>query len=46
MKNHEFEIDFIELEVKKIHIISEVEFNSAFDKMINDMRYAHMKEML
>ena len=46
MKSHEFEIDFIELEVKKIHIISEVEFNSAFDKMINNMRYAHMKEML
>ena len=46
MKSYEFEIDFIELEVKKIHIISEVEFNSAFDKMINDMRYAHMKEML
>jgi hypothetical protein len=46
MRSHEFEIDFIELEVKKIHIISEVEFNSAFDKMINNMRYAHMKEML
>jgi len=46
MKSYEFEIDFIELEVKKIHIISEVEFNSAFDKMINNMRYAHMKEML
>lgn len=46
MKSHEFEIDFIELEVKKIHIISEVEFNSAFDNMINNMRYAHMKEML
>ena len=46
MRSYEFEIDFIELEVKKIHIISEVEFNSAFDKMINNMRYAHMKEML
>ena len=46
MQNYEFEIDFIELEVRKIHIISEVEFNSAFDKMINNMRYAHMKEML
>ncbi len=46
MRSYEFEIDFIELEVKKIHIISEVEFNTAFDKMINNMRYAHMKEML
>ncbi len=46
MRSYEFEIDFIGLEVKKIHIISEVEFNSAFDKMINNMRYAHMKEML
>jgi hypothetical protein len=46
MRSYEFEIDFIEHEVKKIHIISEVEFNSAFDKMINNMRYAHMKEML
>ena len=46
MKSYEFEIDFIELEVKKIHIICEVEFNSAFDNMINNMRYAHMKEML
>ena len=46
MQSYEFEIDFIELEVNKIHIISEVEFNSAFDKMINNMRYAHMKEML
>lgn len=46
MRSYEFEIDFIEREVKKIHIISEVEFNSAFDKMINNMRYAHMKEML
>lgn len=46
MRSYEFEIDFIEYEVRKIHIISEVEFNSAFDKMINNMRYAHMKEML
>lgn len=46
MQSYEFEIDVIELEVRKIHIISEVEFNSAFDKMINNMRYAHMKEML
>ena len=46
MQSYEFEIDFIELEVNKIHIISEVEFNSAFDNMINNMRYAHMKEML
>lgn len=46
MQSYKFEIDFIELEVKKIHIISEVEFNSAFNKMINNMRYAHMKEML
>ena len=46
MRSYEFDIDLIEHEVKKIHIISEVEFNSAFDKMINNMRYAHMKEML
>lgn len=46
MRSYEFDIDLIEHEVKKIHIISEVEFNSAFDKMINDMRYEHMKEML
>ena len=46
MRSYEFDIDLMELEVKKIHIISEVEFNSAFDKMINNMRYAHMKEML
>jgi hypothetical protein len=46
MRSYEFEIDFIEYEVRKIHIISEVEFNSAFDNMINNMRYAHMKEML
>ena len=46
MRSYEFEIDFIEYEVRKIHIISEIEFNSAFDKMINNMRYAHMKEML
>ena len=27
-------------------IINEIEFNRSFDQMINNMRYAHMKEML
>ena len=35
-----------EQEIKKITIITETEFNSAFDKMINNIRYEHMKEML
>lgn len=46
MKYFEFNFDDIEQEIKKITIITETEFNSAFDKMINNMRYEHMKEML
>lgn len=41
-----FEFDNIEREIKKITIVNETEFNSAFDEMINSMRYEHMKEML
>ena len=46
MKYFEFNFDDIEREIKKITIINETEFNSAFDEMINSMRYEHMKEML
>ena len=46
MKYFEFDFDNIEQEIKKITIITETEFNSEFDKMINSMRYEHMKEML
>ena len=46
MKYFEFNFDDIEREIKKITIINETEFNSEFDKMINSMRYEHMKEML
>jgi hypothetical protein len=46
MKYFEFDFDNIEREIKKITIINEAEFNSEFDKMINSMRYEHMKEML
>ena len=46
MTSHEFRIENIETEIKNITIINETEFNSAFDKMINNMRYEHMKEML
>lgn len=46
MKYFEFDFDDIEREIKKITIITESEFNSAFDEMINSMRYEHMKEML
>ncbi len=46
MKYFEFDFDNIEREIKKITIINETEFNSAFDQMINSMRYEHMKEML
>lgn len=46
MKYFEFDFDNIEREIKKITIINETEFNSEFDKMINSMRYEHMKEML
>ena len=46
MKYFEFDFDNIEQEIKKITIITESEFNSAFDEMINSMRYEHMKEML
>jgi hypothetical protein len=46
MKYFEFDFDNIEQEIKKITIITETEFNSAFDEMINSMRYEHMKEML
>ena len=46
MKYFEFDFDDIEQEIKKITIITETEFNSAFDEMVNSMRYAHMKEML
>lgn len=46
MKYFEFDFDNIEREIKKITIINETEFNSAFDEMINSMRYEHMKEML
>jgi hypothetical protein len=46
MKYFEFDFDDIEQEIKKITIITESEFNSAFDEMINSMRYEHMKEML
>ena len=46
MKYFEFDFDDIEQEIKKITIITETEFNSAFDEMINSMRYEHMKEML
>lgn len=46
MKYFEFDFDNIEQEIKKITIINETEFNSEFDKMINSMRYEHMKEML
>jgi hypothetical protein len=46
MKYFEFDFDNIEREIKKITIINETEFNSAFDNMINSMRYEHMKEML
>ena len=46
MKYFEFDFDDIEQEIKKITIITETEFNSAFDKMINNIRYEHMKEML
>ena len=46
MKYFEFDFDDIEREIKKITIITESEFNSAFDEMINGMRYEHMKEML
>ena len=46
MKYFEFDFDNIEREIKKITIITETEFNSAFDKMINNIRYEHMKEML
>ena len=46
MTSHEFRIENIETEIKNITIINEVEFNSEFDKMINNMRYEHMKKML
>ena len=46
MTSHEFRIESIESEIKNITIINETEFNSAFDKMINNMRYEHMKKML
>lgn len=46
MKYFEFDFDDIEQEIKKITIITETEFNSAFDKMINNIRYEHMREML
>ena len=45
-KYFEFDFDNIEREIKKITIITESEFNSAFDEMINSMRYEHMEEML
>ena len=46
MKSFEFDFDNIEREIKKITIINETEFNSAFDEMINSMRYEHIKEKL
>lgn len=46
MTSYEFRIENIESEIENITIINEVEFNSAFDKMINNMRYEHMKKML
>jgi hypothetical protein len=46
MKYFEFDFDNIEREIKKITIITETEFNLAFDQLINSMRYEHMKEML
>ena len=46
MTTHGFRIENIESEIKNITIINEVEFNSEFDKMINNMRYEHMKKML
>ena len=46
MTSHEFRIENIESEISNITIINEVEFNSEFDKMINNMRYEHMKKML
>ena len=44
--SHEFYIDSIDREVEAISIINDIEFNSAFDKMINNMRYKHMQKML
>ena len=46
MTSHEFRIENIESEIKNITVINEVEFNSEFDKMINNMRYEHIKKML
>lgn len=40
------EVFTIEDDPDKIEVIDEVTFNRTFDKMINNMRYAHMKEML
>lgn len=45
-KDYEIKICDIEHTIKKITIITEVEFNKAFNEMINQMRYEHMKELL
>ena len=46
MQSFEFRLDNITSEVEKIHIINEVEFDKAFNGMINNMRFRHMKEMI
>lgn len=46
MQSHEFMLNNIGTEVEKIQIITDVEFDKAFNEMINNMRYKHLKEML
>ena len=46
MQSHEFMLNNIGTEVEKIQIITDVEFDKAFNEMINNMRYNHLKEML
>ena len=46
MQSFEFRLDDIVSETEKIHIITDVEFDKAFNEMINNMRYNHLKEML
>ena len=46
MQSHEFMLNNIGTEVEKIQIITDIEFDKAFNEMINNMRYNHLKEML
>ncbi len=46
MQSFEFKSENILEEVEKIHVITEVEFNEAFDKMIMQMKQKHINIMI